>query len=79
MESKGKGAWLPNYDNLPYRGYCCSECNNKIALNVKLSDLKCNMDINRIKNPTTNDYERIHKRYEPAYDKILNKLNEEER
>ena len=32
MESKGKGAWLPNYDNLPYRGYCCSECNNKIAL-----------------------------------------------
>ena len=64
-----------------YRDYIdrIIKSNNKIALNVKLSDLKCNMDINRIKNPTTNDYERIHKRYEPAYDKILNKLNEEER
>ena len=53
--------------------------NDEVAMNVKLSDLKCNMDINRIKNPTTNDYERIHKRYEPAYDKILNKLNEREK
>ena len=53
--------------------------NNKLAMNVKLEDLKCNMDIKKIKNPTTNDYERIHKRYEPAYDRILNKLNEEER
>ena len=53
--------------------------NNKVAMNVKLSDLKCNMDIKKIKNPTTNDYERIHKRYEPAYDRILNKLNEMEK
>ena len=50
--------------------------NNKIAVSVKLSDLKHNMDITRIKNPTVNDYERISKRYEPAYIKIKNKLDE---
>ena len=36
------------------------------------------MDITRIKNPTVNDYERISKRYEPAYIKIKNKLEEME-
>ena len=46
------------------------------VLNVKLSDLKHNMDIKRIKNPDVNDYERISKRYEPAYIKIKNKLDE---
>ena len=48
------------------------------AMNIKLSDLRHNMDISRIKNPTTNDYERVSKRYEPAYQKILNKVNEME-
>ena len=64
-----------------YRDYIdrIIKSNNIIALNVKLQDLKCNMDISKIKNPTTNDYERIHKRYEPAYDRILNKLNEKEK
>ena len=64
-----------------YRDYIerIIKSNNIVAMNVKLSDLKCNMDIKKIKNPTTNDYERIHKRYEPAYDRILNKLNEMER
>ena len=49
------------------------------AMNIKLVDLRHNMDPTRIKNPTTNDYERISKRYEPAYRKILNKLNEMEK
>ena len=44
--------------------------------NIKLSDLRHNMDINRIKNPTINDYERVTKRYAPAYEKINNKLEE---
>ncbi len=64
-----------------YRDYIeriiCSE--NIHALNIKLADLRHNMDISRIKNPTTNDYERVSKRYEPAYQKILNKINEMER
>ena len=42
--------------------------------NVKLSDLKHNMDINRIKNPTVNDYERITKRYKLAYEKLINAI-----
>ena len=49
------------------------------AMNIKLADLKHNMDSGRIKNPTPNDYERITKRYEPAYEKIINKLNEMEK
>ena len=46
------------------------------ALNVKLADLKNNMDLSRIKNPTTKDYERINNRYNPAYTKILNRIEE---
>lgn len=49
---------------------------NVHVYNIKLSDLRHNMDISRIKNPTTNDYERITKRYAPAYEKINNKLEE---
>ena len=52
---------------------------NVHAMNIKLADLCHNMDIKRIKNPTANDYERVSKRYEPAYRKILNKINEMEK
>ncbi len=48
------------------------------ALNVKLADLKNNIDLSRIKNPTMKDYERVEKRYAPAYEKIYNKLKEME-
>ena len=50
--------------------------NNVDALNVKLADLNHNMDISRIKNPTFKDFDRIEKRYRPAYIKISNKLEE---
>jgi (p)ppGpp synthase/HD superfamily hydrolase len=46
------------------------------AMNVKLSDLRHNMDLSRIKNPTINDYERVNKRYAPAYTKIQQKIKE---
>ncbi len=49
---------------------------NLTALNVKLYDLKNNMDISRIKNPTPKDFERIETRYRKSYIKIENKLNE---
>ena len=52
---------------------------NTHAMNIKLSDLRHNMDLGRIKNPTANDYERVSKRYEPAYQKILNKLEQKEK
>lgn len=51
---------------------------SKCALHVKLADLKNNMDITRIKNPTIKDYERIEKRYAPAYERINNRLKEME-
>lgn len=49
------------------------------ALNVKLADLKNNMDLSRIKNPSMNDYERVEKRYTPAFEKIYNRLKEMEK
>ena len=68
--TKKKGEYYPDYiDRI-----ISSE--NIHVLNIKLSDLKHNMDITRIKNPTVNDYERISKRYEPAYLKIKNKIDE---
>ena len=68
--TKQKGEYYPDY----IERIINSE--NIHALNIKLSDLKHNMDITRIKNPTVNDYERVSKRYEPAYNKIKNKLDE---
>ena len=64
-----------------YRNYIDRIINSKNihAMNIKLADLRHNMDSGRIKNPTPNDYERITKRYEPAYEKIINKLNEMEK
>ena len=70
--TKKKGEYYPDYiDRI-------ISSNDIHTLNVKLSDLKHNMDITRIKNPTINDYERISKRYEVAYVKIKNKLDEME-
>ncbi|OOM80934.1 HD domain-containing protein [Clostridium sp. BL-8] len=44
---------------------------NKIACHVKLADLKHNMDLSRIKQPSKKDYDRI-KKYEKAV-KVLSK------
>ena len=52
------------------------DSNNIHAMNIKLADLRHNMDLSRIKNPTANDYERISKRYEPAYERINNEIKE---
>lgn len=68
--TKNKGEYYPDYiDRL-------ISSNNIHVLNIKLSDLRHNMDISRIKNPSMNDYERINKRYLPAYNKIQMKLEE---
>ena len=61
-----------------YNDYIDSIVKNgsKEALRVKLADLKNNMDMSRIKNPTVKDYQRVEKRYIPAYTRILNRLEE---
>lgn len=44
---------------------------NDIAIKVKLADLKDNMNINRIKNPTKKDFFRIEK-YKKAIEILMN-------
>ena len=68
--TKPKGADYQAYiDNIV-------DSENIHAMNVELSDLRHNMDLSRIKNPTVNDLERVNKRYAPAYTKIQQKINE---
>lgn len=51
------------------------DSNNLIAIDVKMNDLSHNMDINRIANPTDEDYKRLDK-YEKCYKKLERKKNE---
>ena len=67
LTRKKKTEYKDYIDNIVKNGSIC-------ALQVKLADLKNNMDMSRIKNPTISDYERVEKRYTPAYEKILNRL-----
>lgn len=50
-------------------------CNNPIAIKIKLADLTHNMDISRIPNPTEKDLNRIKNRYKKAYDILINEIN----
>lgn len=72
---------LTRIKNTNYTDYIDNIIKNgsKEALEVKLADLKNNIDLTRIKNPTVKDYERVEKRYMPSYEKILNRLKEIEK
>ncbi|MGL5066643.1 MAG: hypothetical protein ACRC6T_02280 [Sarcina sp.] len=61
-----------------YKDYINNICINEksFVLRVKLADLKNNMDISRISNPTKEDKERIRKRYMPAYTQIEKRLEQ---
>jgi len=48
---------------------------NKLALRVKLNDLRSNMDISRIPQPTDKDLERFE-RYKAEYAELLERLDE---
>jgi len=47
---------------------------NKIAARVKLNDLRHNMDLTRIENPTEKDFERVE-RYKKEFQQILESQN----
>lgn len=47
---------------------------NRLAMKVKLNDLKSNMDISRIPNPTARDFKRLE-RYQKEYSQLLNALS----
>ena len=61
-----------------YSSYIDKIVNNgsKEALEVKLADLKNNIDLSRIENPSIKDKLRVEERYMPSYEKIITKLEE---
>ena len=61
---------LTRKDNESYMDYIKRVAENSLARNVKMSDLKHNMQIDRIPNPTENDYKRLTK-YKKAYKYLL--------
>ena len=64
---------LSRKDNESYDEYIERISKNYKAIKVKLADLEDNMDLNRINNPTQNDYDRVVK-YTKAREKLTNKL-----
>lgn len=70
---------LLNHNNASEReSYISGLKGNRLAIKVKLNDLKNNMDISRIPTPTTKDEERIH-RYNKEYQYLQELLNEIQR
>lgn len=70
---------LLNHNNASSREtYISNMRGNRLAIKVKLNDLKNNMDISRIPSPTTKDEERIL-RYNKEYQYLQELLNEIQR
>ena len=66
-------------DNESYNDYIdrILKSNNDKAINIKIVDMKHNMDLSRIENPTEKDIERIERKYKPQYKKIINYIKKE--
>lgn len=64
---------ITKQENESYENYLERVRSNPIALKVKIADMKDNMNINRIKNPTEKDYRRLAK-YRNIYPQLLNAL-----
>ncbi|MBN7576128.1 MULTISPECIES: HD domain-containing protein [Clostridium] len=64
---------LTRRHNETYDGFIERIITNSLACEIKLADLKDNMNLSRIENPSQKDHERI-KKYNKAADKILNAL-----
>jgi len=60
-------ALLTHADGVPYMDYVREIAKDPLARRVKLADLTSNMDISRIPNPGQRDFDRIEKKYRPAY------------
>jgi (p)ppGpp synthase/HD superfamily hydrolase len=62
-------AAITKLDSELYDDYLLRVMGNAIALKVKIADVKHNMDISRIANPTVKDFQRLEK-----YQKVLKQL-----
>ena len=68
---------LLNHHTAPNREeYLSRICSNILALKVKLNDLRSNMDISRIAEPTEKDMERLE-RYKLEYERLMNVFQEQ--
>ncbi len=65
---------LSKRENESYEDFISRVLLNKTACRVKLADLKDNMDLSRIANPSEIDYQRFEK-YRKATDRILQALS----
>lgn len=63
---------LTHKKNEPYLDYIMKIKNNQLARKVKIADLKHNMDLTRITNPSDKDFKRVEK-----YKKALEILEED--
>ena len=54
-------ALLTKTDGIEYSNYIAQIKNNAIAREVKMADLRDNMDLNRIAQPTEKDFKRLEK------------------
>ena len=60
-------ARMTHADGVPYMDYVKEIGEDPLTRRVKLADLTHNMDLRRIKEPGQRDYDRIEKKYRPAY------------
>ena len=68
---------LLNHHTAPNREeYLSRICTNMLALKVKLNDLRSNMDVRRIAEPTEMDMERLE-RYKKEYERLMNAFQEQ--
>jgi len=66
---------LLNQHTAPNReAYLSRICTNKLALKVKLNDLRSNMDISRIAKPSEKDMERLE-RYKLEYKRLMDSFS----
>lgn len=65
---------LTRKQGVTYRDYIKSLQYNKTAIEVKLSDLEDNMNLERLNSITKRDIDRVNKRYRPAYEFLSSKL-----
>ena len=65
-----------NYNNLLASVTQSRICTNMLALKVKLNDLRSNMDVSRIAEPTEKDMERLE-RYKKEYERLMNAFQEQ--
>lgn len=65
---------LTHKKNEPYFDYIMKIKDNPLARKVKIADLKHNMDLTRIANPSDNDFKRVEK-YKKALEILENETN----